>query len=388
MAQRNYLIYDDVQQDSSLESFFTACVDSILEGTAQIAKTRSSAGYPSYPCFRVQGKEILTNAVLEYYLCKLGKNGFDCEKARDFTETMRKLCGWKWDIDSTLRSWVNRIVREPFFYDENQSGNGWGEHWVLKPNEPSWQLPEDYLQFACYIAVNHVKFGASYDQYTANEIFSLITALGSKIPTELKKHGSGNLLKDISEYKDNVLSCKANDVFATIKITVKEESEEYYKKILYFLCELLMSDFPNSYSIDFRSPKKNWLPIKGLPKKGVHQLFANAIEYPNLHNQIEQYAKLAMKEYEWYNNLADENCAMPGTFAVFALGLSDEIYHELVCNYLHKCDGEHQGVQGLFVLAYIEKYGFTEKGMELYNLCENNIQHLPKKLTTLRAKIK
>ena len=25
------------------------------------------------------------------------------------------------------------------------------------------------------------------------------------------------------------------------------------------------------------------------------------------------------------------------------------------------CDDEHQGIHGKFVLAYIEKYGFTEK---------------------------
>ena len=32
---------------------------------------------------------------------------------------------------------------------------------------------------------------------------------------------------------------------------------------------------------------------------------------------------------------------MPGTFAVFALGLYDEKYHPLVCDYLSICDGEH-----------------------------------------------
>ncbi len=26
-----------------------------------------------------------------------------------------------------------------------------------------------------------------------------------------------------------------------------------------------------------------------------------------------------MREFEWYQNLADEACAMPGSFAVFAL---------------------------------------------------------------------
>ena len=41
-------------------------------------------------------------------------------------------------------------------------------------------------------------------------------------------------------------------------------------------------------------------------------------------------------------------------------------------------DGEHQSLQGEFVLAYIEKFGFTDKGLELYSLFYKNIQHLPK----------
>ncbi len=296
---------------------------------------------------------------------------------------MRKLCGWKWEVDRTLRSWADRVIRDPFFYDDKQ---GYDHHWKLKPGEPSYQLPEDFLQFACYIAVAHVKYGANYDQLTANEIFSFVTALGSDLPQKLKKQGSGDLPAEIQEYKDDTVSCKANDVFATIKISLKEETEEAYRKVLDYLCRLLGTGFPRSYTLDFRSPEKNWLPIKGLPKKGVHQLFANAVRWPALHKSMERYARLAMAEDEWYNNLEDEHCAMPGTFAVFALGIEDENFHELVCDYLKMCDGEHQSLQGEFVLAYVQKYGFTEKGLELYELCDENMQHLPKKLIALRAK--
>ena len=41
-----------------------------------------------------------------------------------------------------------------------------------------------------------------------------------------------------------------------------------------------------------------------------------------------------MREYEWYQNLADEACAMPGSFAVFALGLEGEQWAPLVAEYL------------------------------------------------------
>jgi hypothetical protein len=46
---------------------------------------------------------------------------------------------------------------------------------------------------------------------------------------------------------------------------------------------------------------------------------------------MENYARLAMQEDEWYNNLSDESCAMPGTFAVFALGLEGPKWWRLVC---------------------------------------------------------
>jgi hypothetical protein len=174
-----------------------------------------------------------------------------------------------------------------------------------------------------------VKYGADYNQLTANEILGFVTALGSGLPAKLKKYGSGDLPKEVAGYKDDTVSCKANDVFAAIKIILKEESEEACRKVLDFLCRLLETGFPRSYAVDFRSPEKNWLPIRGLPKKGVHQLFANAVRWPGLHERMERYARLVMKEFEWYNNLENEHCAMPGTFAVFALGLLGEAYHTL-----------------------------------------------------------
>ena len=60
----------------------------------------------------------------------------------------------------------------------------------------------------------------------------------------------------------------------------------------------------------------------------------------------------------------------------------------LVLDYIKICDDEHQSVHGEFVLAYIEKYGFTEKGIALCNLCEENIQYLPTKLIALKKKAK
>ena len=379
-----YFVFDDAIRDKSLRKYFDLCVKDVQEGIARLSRTRAKAGYPSWPCFRVEGKEILVSSVLEYYLYDLHCNGFISESAEAFAERMRAICGWQWDVDRVLRKWIERVVINPFFRDASDSEY---EHkWVLNPENPGYTLTDEQLKFACYIAVCFTKYGHSFDKSFTKEIFDLVTALGSKLPAQIKKYGSGSIPKEIAECRMEDISCIANDAFATIKISVKNESEENYSKILDYLCNLLEFGFSHSYAIEFKGQNKIYLPIKKLPKKGVNQLFANAILYPKLHDKIERYARLAMKEFEWYLNLDGEYSAMPGSFAVFALGLYNEKYHELVCDYLALCDGEHQSIQGEFVLAYIEKFGFTEKGLELYKLCKENIQELPKKLIALYNK--
>ena len=141
------------------------------------------------------------------------------------------------------------------------------------------------------------------------------------IVKDLKTNGSGKLPSNIQKRKTKHLTASANDAFATIRITAKDSTEECYDEALDYLCAVLsQEEFPRSYSVEFRGKEKIYLPIPGLPKKGVNQLFACAVQYPSLHPAMERYARLAMREFEWYQNLADEACAMPGTFAVFGGG--------------------------------------------------------------------
>jgi hypothetical protein len=158
---------------------------------------------------------------------------------------------------------------------------------------------------------------------------------------------------------------------------MKAETEASCAKALDFLCALLETDFPRSYAIDFRSPEKNCLPVKGLPKKGVHHLFAGAARYAGLHAKIKRYARLAMKEDEWYTNLENEACTLPGAFAVFALGMADEKYAPLAADYLDLCDEEHSGIQDKFVAAYVEKFGLGAAGTAVFVAGANSMQTLP-----------
>ena len=114
---------------------------------------------------------------------------------------------------------------------------------------------------------------------------------------------------------------------------------------------------------------------QGLPK-GVHQLFACAAAYPALHPAIEAYARRAMREYEWYTNLDAEDCAMPGSFAVFALGCASAAHAPLVLDYLALADGEHQSMHGRYVEGYLDAHGFTREAIAYLLACAGNIQHL------------
>ena len=181
---------------------------------------------------------------------------------------------------------------------------------------------------------------------------------------ELKTAGSGKLPPNIQTRKTKHLTASANDAFATIRITARDCGEGACEEALSYLIEILeQPEFPRSYSIEFRGPEKIYLPIPGLPKKGVHQLFACAVRYPRLHVRMENYARLAMQEDEWYNNLSDESCAMPGTFAVFALGLEGPKWWRLVCDYLDRCDDEHSSLQEKFLHILFKQYGFTAQSL-------------------------
>ena len=154
----------------------------------------------------------------------------------------------------------------------------------------------------------------------------------------------------------HLFAASANDAFAAIRITSRDSTEECYAEILDYLYAVLsQEEFPRSYSVEFRGKDKLYLPIPGLPKKGINQLFACAVQHPKLHTDIERYARLAMREYEWYQNLADEACAMPGSFAVFALGLEGEQWATLVAEYLDLCDDEHSSLQEKFLHADVYK---------------------------------
>ena len=335
------------------------CIQDVLDGTAK----ENHSGYPAV-VRNQSGTPFLPSQLLDRYLSKLPLKGFPYEEAVIFCDALRRLVGWR-EIGHTLGKYVKHQVQERFFeIGENEDYfspfplcTAWPE---LRPED----VDENLLRFTCYVAVCYTVYGASDNTIITEHYLDLVSQLRPDMVKQLKTAGSGKLPKDIQRRKTEHFTASANDVFATIRITARDSTEECYAEILDYLCAVLeQEEFPRSYSVEFRGKEKLYLPIPGLPKKGVNQLFACAVQHPNLHPAMERYARLAMREFEWYQNLADEACAMPGTFAVFALGLEGPKWWRLVCDYLDRCDDEHSSLQEKFIHTFFKKYGFTAQSL-------------------------
>ena len=313
------------------------CIRDVLDGTAK----ENHSAYPAV-VRNQSGTPFLPSQLLERYLSKLPLKGFPYEDAVAFCDSLRRLAGWK-EIDHTLGQYIEHQVQERYFevgekedyFSAYPPCTVWPE---LRPED----VDEGLLRFACYVAVCYTVYGLSFEYLTTEHILGLVSQLRPDMVKELKTNGSGKLPPNIQKRKTKHLTASANDAFATIRITARDCTEGCCDEALSYLVEVLeQPEFPRSYSIEFRGPEKIYLPIPGLPKKGVNQLFACAVRYPRLHVRMENYARLAMQEDEMYQNLSDEICALPGTFAVFALGLEGPKWWGLVCDYLDRCDDEH-----------------------------------------------
>ncbi len=337
------------------------CIQDVLNGTAR----ENHSGYPTV-MRNHNGTPFLPSQLLERYLSRQPLKGFPYDDAVAFCDALRRLAGWK-EIGHTLDKYIEKHMQKRYFVEgEKESYFSCYPPCTVSPELRPEYVDENLLRFVCYAAVCHTVYGISCESVTTKHLLGLVSQLRPDIVKELKDNGSGKLPHDIQKRKTKHMTASANDAFATIRITASDCSEGCCAEALEYLCLVLeQPDFSRSYSVEFRGPEKIYLPIPGLPKKGVNQLFACAVRYPRLHGLIEQYARLAMREDEWYNNLAGELCAMPGTFAVFALGMEGTTPERLrlACDYLDLCDDEHSSLQEKFIHAFFKKFGFTAQTM-------------------------
>ena len=259
------------------------------------------------------------------------------------------------------------VVFMPLYY--NVKGEDWSKEYSLKKDLEVKNIDQAKLNLFIQQALWRIKYKEySWDvRFACEDLERAAKELGSEKAAMYLKKGTGNLPDNLIHYKDDDIECDANDVFATITIKIKQESAATYDKALDFIIALLKTDFPRSYEIKFSSKApKQFLDIKGIAKSSTHRFFAQALQYEELHSKIAAYAEAAMSEFEWYNDVEEgEKSCMPGSYAVFGLGLIGEEYFPLVNKYFELLDDEHQMVHKYFVSALIDRYGVNEKSLPL-----------------------
>ena len=259
------------------------------------------------------------------------------------------------------------VVFMPLYY--NVKKEDWSKEYTLKKDLETKNVDQAKLNLFIQQALWRIKYKEySWDvRFACEDLERAAKELGSEKAAMYLKKGTGNLPENIIHYKDNDTECDANDVFATITIKIKQESAAAYDKALDFIIALLKTDFPRSYEIKFSSKAaKQFLDIKGIAKSSTHRFFAQALQYEELHSKIAAYAEAAMREFEWYNDVEEgEKSCMPGSYAVFGLGLVGEEYFPLVSKYFELLDDEHQMVHKYFISALIDRYGVNENSLPL-----------------------
>jgi len=264
-----------------------------------------------------------------------------------------------------LKSWVENEFK-PVHFDISED---YFKEFTLKKDFKKENVNADQLALWVYTSYLRIKF----KDYAAEAVTDLQIAskdFGAETARTYLDVGTGLFANEDIHFKDKDLECNANDVFSTISIRIKNETSESYGKALDFIIHLLQKGFPNSYAIKLSSKsEKLFLPNKGIAKSPTHRFFVNCLQYPDLHNKMEQYALVAMKEFEWYTDVeAGEKSCLPGSYAIFGLGLTAEKYFPLVHKYFETLDDEHQMVHKYFISNLIDKYGITKKSISL--ICE------------------
>ena len=269
---------------------------------------------------------------------------------------------YQWCLLYHTREWKEKVFMKLYYKGED-------DDYSLKKGITPEKVDAHKLNLFVAQALWHIKYKEySWDVEDACEdLERAAKELASKKAAMYLKEGTGILPNELIHYKDSDIECDANDVFAEISVKIKQESATAYDKALDFIIALLNADFPASYYIKFSSKApKQFLDIKGIAKSPTHRFFAQALQYEELRPKLVAYAEVAMKEFQWYNDVEEgEKSCMPGSYAVFGLGLIGEEYFPLVTKYFSLLDDEHQMIHKYFVSALIDRYGVNEKSLPL-----------------------
>ncbi|MGE7111876.1 DUF6138 family protein [Lysinibacillus sp. NPDC047702] len=268
----------------------------------------------------------------------------------------KRLDQWIYHYSRAFKHWAEKLFLQQYFVPTGDYIN----EWRLKNEDTPQQVEQEKLDFFLYVAL---KIGQK-EPATRLQYLELAKQLGSQQAADYLQQGSGRFE---STRKSDIFQGQANDIFQTIDIRIMSEEETAYHEALYYIIDLLQEGFPKSYKLTLKTKVKNFLPIKKLAKSKLHQFFANCLVYPSLYPLLANYTQLAIKEFAWYQDVEpSEKSAMPGTYAVFGLGLYSNAYFPLVQSYMAIVDTEHQSVQNYYAEAFVEAHALSVELMPVF----------------------
>jgi len=163
----------------------------------------------------------------------------------------------------------------------------------LISTEEGREPTEDELEVASGLCVLLLQYGENkYEKDFGARCLKAVAELGYRKAKDILKFGTGQIPQEIVQYKDKLVSCIANDIEKVVDIKIKEESAAVYRAVVEYLTRLLKNGFPGDYNIKFNSKVKNYIPTE-LRKTKMNNFFANAAEYPKVHEALKEYARTA-----------------------------------------------------------------------------------------------
>ncbi|RIX46540.1 hypothetical protein D3P08_25965 [Paenibacillus nanensis] len=260
---------------------------------------------------------------------------------------------WQYAYVSAFKEWAEDRFLDQYF--ERVGSYGLERRLMPDDRRPPVQISE--MDFFLYAAL---QIGQK-EPDTRKRYFELAVQLGSEQAAAYLTKGSGRFAANRA---GSLMSGTCNDIMQSIEIRIDSEEEAAYREALTYICDLLREGFPRTYQMKLKSAEKHWLPVGSLAKSKLHQFFANALRYEALFPLISEYAELAMKEFAWYGDVeSGEKSVMPGTYAVFGLGLLSDAYFPLVQRYMELVDSEHQSAQDKYAEAFVAQHGVNSRVM-------------------------
>ena len=182
-------------------------------------------------------------------------------------------------LENNLRRWKEEKFLPKFY---KMLGDGWSKDYELKKDFSRQNVDAGELAFFVRAAFWRIKFKRySWDVDLARKDLECAAKIfGSAQAQSYLDRGTGEFGEELVKFKDADVECLANDVFAQVRVKIKNETASAYKKALNFIVKLLQAGFPASYAVKLSSKaQKTYLPIKGLAQTQTHRFFAAALAH-------------------------------------------------------------------------------------------------------------